>query len=178
MVKCVQERSSDFCAAVMCYYCLVSLPYDNRWLAFREEELLPEMWFQFAFSLGVFLFVLALPGFCFFRLLETNRLHALLLSPAFSLTLYSGLGVLYGFAGIASSALTVFLIPCTLLLACLALKRLRGAQRRKRGEAPTSCGTLPADWLRARSFSSSPSMALVHSSQPMTTYITTTPCAH
>ena len=124
----------------MCYYCLVSIPYDNRWLAFREEELLPEMWFQFAFSLGVFLFVLALPGFCFFRLLETNRLHALLLSPAFSLTLYSGLGVLYGFAGIASSALTVFLIPCALLLACLALKRLRDVQRRKRGGAPTSCG--------------------------------------
>ena len=80
------------------------------------------MWLQFVISLGLFLLILVIPGFCFFRLLKAPRLDALLLSPAFSVSLYSALGILYGLLGISSSVVSVFAIPLALLLAGSAVK--------------------------------------------------------
>ena len=75
------------------------------------------MWLQFVISLGLLLLILVIPGFCFFRLLKTSRLNALLLSPVFSVSLYSVLGILYGLLGISSSVVSVVAIPLALLLA-------------------------------------------------------------
>ena len=75
------------------------------------------MWLQFVISLGLFLLILVIPGFCFFRLLKAPCLEALLLSPVFSVSLYSVLGILYGLLGISSSVVSVFAIPLALLLA-------------------------------------------------------------
>lgn len=80
------------------------------------------MWLQFVISLGLFLLILVIPGFCFFRLLKTSRLEALLLSPVFSVSLYSVLGILYGLLGVSSSVVSVFAIPLALLLAGSAVK--------------------------------------------------------
>ena len=80
------------------------------------------MWLQFVISLGLFLLILVIPGFCFFRLLKAPCLEALLLSPVFSVSLYSVLGILYGLLGISSSVVSVFAIPLALLLAGSAVK--------------------------------------------------------
>ena len=69
------------------------------------------MWLQFVISLGLFLLILVIPGFCFFRLLKARRLEALLLSPVFSVSLYSVLGILYGLLGVPSSVVSAFAIP-------------------------------------------------------------------
>lgn len=77
------------------------------------------MWLQFFLSLGLFLLILVIPGFCFFRLLKAPCLDAVLLSPAFSVSLYSVLGILYGLVGVTSSAFSVFVVPSVLLVGCL-----------------------------------------------------------
>lgn len=108
------------------------------------------MWLQFFFSLGLFLLILVIPGFCFFRLLKAPCLDALLLSPAFSVSLYSILGILYGLVGVASSAFSVFVVPSVLLVGCLFAKTAKAGAvtdaRRKRGfydscsRGPRACG--------------------------------------
>lgn len=80
------------------------------------------MWLQFFLSLGLFLLILVIPGFCFFRLLKAPCLDAVLLSPAFSVSLYSVLGILYGLVGVTSSAFSVFVVPSVLLVGCLFAK--------------------------------------------------------
>ena len=87
------------------------------------------MWLQFVISLGLFLLILVIPGFCFFRLLKTSRLEALLLSPVFSVSLYSVLGILYGLLGVESSVVSAFAIPSALLLVVLAVKLAKGRGR-------------------------------------------------
>lgn len=87
------------------------------------------MWLQFVISLGLFLLILVIPGFCFFRLLKAPRLDALLLSPVFSVSLYSVLGILYGLLGISSSVISVFAIPSALLLVVSAVKFAKGRGR-------------------------------------------------
>ncbi len=87
------------------------------------------MWLQFVISLGLFLLILVIPGFCFFRLLKAPRLEALLLSPVFSVSLYSVLGILYGLLGISSSVVSAFAIPLALLLVVLAVKLAKGRGR-------------------------------------------------
>ena len=87
------------------------------------------MWLQFVISLGLFLLILVIPGFCFFRLLKAPRLEALLLSPAFSVSLYSVLGILYGLLGVESSVVSAFAIPSALLLVVLAVKLAKGRGR-------------------------------------------------
>ena len=84
------------------------------------------MWLQFVISLGLFLLILVIPGFCFFRLLKAHRLEALLLSPVFSVSLYSVLGILYGLLGVPSSVVSVFAIPSALLLVISAVKFAKG----------------------------------------------------
>ena len=84
------------------------------------------MWLQFVISLGLFLLILVIPGFCFFRLLKARRLEALLLSPVFSVSLYSVLGILYGLLGVPSSVVSVFAIPSALLLVVSAVKFAKG----------------------------------------------------
>ena len=87
------------------------------------------MWLQFVISLGLFLLILVIPGFCFFRLLKAPRLEALLLSPVFSVSLYSVLGILYSLLGVASSVVSVFAIPSALLLVVSAVKFAKGRGR-------------------------------------------------
>ena len=84
------------------------------------------MWLQFVILLGLFLLILVIPGFCFFRLLKAHRLEALLLSPVFSVSLYSVLGILYGLLGVPSSVVSVFAIPLALLLVISAVKFAKG----------------------------------------------------
>lgn len=107
------------------------------------------MWLQFVISLGLFLLILVIPGFCFFRLLKAPRLEALLLSPVFSVSLYSMLGILYGLLGVPSSVVSVFAIPSALLLVVLAVKFAEGrgcpaASEKSRESAIPGRGSLDA----------------------------------
>ena len=107
------------------------------------------MWLQFVISLGLFLLILVIPGFCFFRLLKAHRLEALLLSPVFSVSLYSVLGILYGLLGVPSSVVSAFAIPSALLLVVSAVKFAKGrgcstASEKSRESAIPGRGSLDA----------------------------------
>ena len=77
--------------------------HSNNLSTFPEEVQRFSMWFQFVLLVGMFVVLLVLPGFCFFRLIRASVFTSLLLSFVFSIALYNALALIYGAAGIQCS---------------------------------------------------------------------------
>ena len=100
--------------------------HSNNLSTFPEEVQRFSMWFQFVLLVGMFVVLLVLPSFCFFRLIRASVFTSLLLSFVFSIALYNALALIYGAAGIQCSFVSVFVAPCFVLaVACITAKVVR-----------------------------------------------------